>query len=36
MIPILPDNMKDYLEAPVPFIMGVSEYEPCGSTVDII
>jgi len=27
LIPILPDNLKDYIDAPVPFIIGVKNYE---------
>ena len=36
IIPILPDILKDYLDAPVPYIIGVNDYEPRETHQDLI
>ena len=33
LIPILPENLKSYIEAPVPFIIGMSENKEDNYTI---
>jgi hypothetical protein len=33
LIPILPENLKAYIEAPVPFIIGMSENKEDNSSI---